>query len=552
MIDYPVTPTDIVLLGKPANFTRSFIIRPLREGQYSLILAPKSAMSNTELLRFDINFPDLLGPPKQLRVEIPPRLQKKHQWHWKLLRWPDHIQNEQLKPLTPTTDQPRHDENEDGTKLSTVELFFLYRDVASGYFKLEESTLSKEHKLIMWSCNQPFDTSENGGLVLLDTTKPALAWALKQVNAFKPELVWILGDAAYSDGTDASNFVDEYYDQPGWAADPEQVEELRQIYRNMYRGHWSFDPLQKIMRSIPHLCIWDDHEIRDGWGSEAGDFKGSNKKIYDIARSVADEYLLNNGPRVRDPIKEPEADAHQAYFDGNVAAFMFDGRSSRRYHRQNGHVISPQQLNDFKTFCERAVNKPEVKFLIMGCGVPFINLKDFVETLGSKAPKALTDMVMGIRDDVRDSWHSPGNKEALKDLISVLRSLQRRRGDIEVVNISGDIHVANAFTFQPLGFHKVMYQITSSALTNRQHMPAIASELLSVGTEAFSDVLGIITRVWSEVSDPNLMTISNHGEFLRFELKVYDLDIPSESSVNSAKDKVLDVGAHSLSLGYVV
>ncbi len=237
-----------------------------------------------------------------------------------------------------------------------------------------------------------------------------------------------------------------------------------------------------------------------------------------------------------------------------MAAFVFDGRSSRKYHNQKGHVISPQQFNDFALFCEQIADKPEIKFLIMGCGVPFINLKDFVEELGSKATKVLTDLVAGIHDDVRDSWHSPGNKEALKRLIGVLKKLHRRRGDLEIVNISGDIHVANAFTFQPLGFTKVIYQITSSALTNRQHMPKIASELLSVGTQAFSDVLGMITRVWEEVSDPNMMVISNHGEFLQFELKVYDLDAETQSTtqLSSAKDKTLDVGAHSLTLGYVV
>lgn len=188
----------------------------------------------------------------------------------------------------------------------------------------------------------------------------------------------------------------------------------------------------------------------------------------------------------------------------------------------------------------------------MGCGVPFINLKDFVEILGSKAPKALTDMMAGIRDDVRDSWHSPGNKAALKRLITVLRKLHYRRSDIDIINISGDIHVANAFTFQPIGFRKALYQVTSSALTNRQHLADIGSALLSVGTEAHSDVLGIITRLWEEVTDPNMLVISNHGENLRFELKVYDLDVESSQRLKSPKDKTLDVGAHSLTQNYVI
>jgi hypothetical protein len=55
----------------------------------------------------------------------------------------------------------------------------------------------------------------------------------------------------------------------------------------------------------------------------------------------------------------------------------------------------------------------------MGTAVPFINLSDVVEELGSQAPKALTDLLAGIRDDIRDSWHSKGNRHALKRLIGI-------------------------------------------------------------------------------------------------------------------------------------
>lgn len=553
-IDYPVEPHNIVVLGKPDDFIRSFIIRPLRQGAFSLIVAPQDIMSTNHYLRFDMEFRDLRGAPKRIIVEIPKKLQKQFRWEWKLIRWPDHLQQLMIQSLNGEETESEVIKSEskfENKDISTTELFYLHHEAAEGSFKLEEARLESKQKILMWSCNQPFTTSEGGSLVLEETSKLTLKWYQRQVEAFDPNQVWVLGDAAYSDGTEASNFIDEYYNQTGWATDPKQVKELKYNYRDMYRGHWSFQSLQNVMRNYPHVCVWDDHEIRDGWGSEKADFEKHNATIYKVARGVAEEYLLNNGPRVRDPKVEPASDAHQAYFSHNVAAFIFDGRSSRRYHGQQGHVISPQQFKDFERFCDATAENPEIRFLIMGCGVPFINLKDFVEELGSKAPKALTDMISGIRDDVRDSWHSPGNREALKELIKVLRRLHHRRGDIEIINISGDIHVANAFTFQPLGFRKTMYQITSSALTNRQHMPEMASELLSVGTEAFSDTLGLITRVWTEVTDPNLMLISNHNEYLRFELKVFDLENPS-NSLNSKKDKILDVGAHSLTLGYVL
>ena len=113
--------------------------------------------------------------------------------------------------------------------------------------------------------------------------------------------VWALGDTAYADGTPATNFVDQAYDEVDLAGRPELRDELRAAYRRMYRAHWSFPPLQRMMCSIPHLCMWDDHEIRDGWGSEDQDFAGGNPLVFEVAREVAEEYILAGGPRLRPP-----------------------------------------------------------------------------------------------------------------------------------------------------------------------------------------------------------------------------------------------------------
>lgn len=183
----------------------------------------------------------------------------------------------------------------------------------------------------------------------------------------------------------------------------------------------------------------------------------------------------------------------------------------------------------------------------MGTAVPFVNLKDVVEDLGSQAPKALTDLLAGVRDDIRDSWHSKGNRQALKQLIGILRRLHWRRPDLDIVNVSGDIHVANAFSFQPLGFTKVLYQFTSSAITNRDHPPAAVAALVDLGATTFSEVLGFVTRIWDSLGDPNVMTVEPVGDVLRVTLRVYDLDVPAaeRDTAPSAKDLVFDVGSET-------
>ena len=528
-IDYPVENILVCLMGKPADWQRKFTVVPVFSGSYMMVVWPKKfVLLHTVMMQ---SF-DYLGgnvAPVELLFEIEKKHRSIEEWQWKLVQI-----DETLKQI-----QER--------ELFMSNVLFDKQSAAEGTFRLYETEFKQQHNLIVWSCNQPFETADSGELILHDVALESMKWYKQQVLEFTPSLIWGLGDTAYADGTEASDFINNYYDHPGVIQSENGQKELQKQYREMYTGHWKFSDLQFVMRNYPHLTIWDDHEIRDGWGSEANDFEKGNANIQRIARGVAKEFILNQGPLVRDTKQFPDSDTHQMYIEGNVASFVFDGRSSRHYYKEKGHVISEEQFTDFEAFCEYvAEHKKEVKFILMGSGVPFINLQDYIETLGSKAPKVITDLMAGIRDDVRDSWASPGNIEGLKRLIGILRKLMLKRPELEIVNISGDIHVANAFTFQPLGFAKPLFQITTSALTNREHPPELLASLIYLDETAFSETLGIINRVWTEVSDPNILLVENRGNILRMHLKVFDLELKEGESrtLSSAKDKVVNIGQY--------
>src|SRR5437763_503184 len=38
-----------------------------------------------------------------------------------------------------------------------------------------------------------------------------------------------------------------------------------------YQEHWSREPIRSILANTPCYMMWDDHEIRNGWGSYAPD-----------------------------------------------------------------------------------------------------------------------------------------------------------------------------------------------------------------------------------------------------------------------------------------
>jgi hypothetical protein len=556
-IDYPNDALDIALVGKPAAWQRRIMLRPLRAGRYALLAWPSERLELRTLMRHDLVFRDGAGAPQAVLLEVPRPLRPLRRWSWRLVRWPDRPRPDEPRAAGAAvpTDGGAPGDARPARSLERVPpasaLLFEQPAVIEGSFSLDDDHGDEPHRIVLWSCHQPYATDDAGRAVLHADFAGLLEWVQQRVEAFAPHMVWGLGDTAYADGTPATNFVDRAYGEVDLKGRPGLRAELLSAYRRMYRLHWSFAPLQRVMRRWPHLCIWDDHEIRDGWGSEEQDFAGGNPLIFEVAREVADEYILQGGPRLRPsvPGTPPAArpDAHQAYLAGSVAAFVFDGRTSRRYSEPESRIVSEAQFADFEAFCDALARERRVRFLVLGSAVPFINLKDFVEEMGSKAPKALTDLMAGIRDDIRDSWHAPANRPGLKRILGILRRLHRRRPDIDIVNVSGDIHVANAFSFQPPGFFKALYQFTSSALTNREHPPAAVAALVDLGSSTFTEALGLVTRIWDSIGEPNLMTLEPRGEVLRITLQVFDLELPAaeRGRAPSAKDLVFDVGSET-------
>jgi hypothetical protein len=82
------------------------------------------------------------------------------------------------------------------------------------------------------------------------------------VEKAKPHFVLMMGDQVYVD-EDVPNVVLEHWDSPSGLR--------RKALAEKYRLNWSREPVRKVMANVPTYMIWDDHDIRDGWGSLAED-----------------------------------------------------------------------------------------------------------------------------------------------------------------------------------------------------------------------------------------------------------------------------------------
>jgi hypothetical protein len=391
--------------------------------------------------------------------------------------------------------------------------------VASGDFRTHDNTPDSEVRLVAWSCHQPYETDQNGSAIFGENAESILDWYSTQVSEFQPHLVWGEGDTAYSDGTSATDISNQVYDKGEWYRNPVHRLWLKEEYRNMYRYFWSLAPMRKVMREIPHLFIWDDHEIHDGWGSEGKDFEPGNLEMFRVAKEVAEEYILSAGPRVR-----PEGEeAHQAFTLGPIAAFIFDTRSKRNYEAREDRLISREQYGDFVAYLDAISEREELTDLLTCTSVPFVNLRSWVTEIVTRVPDFINSgLLEGVRDDVRDSWTSPGNIDTLTAVLGALANFMHRRPEVRVWNISGDIHVANAFEIWIPGVWRPVYQLTTSAITNRVHPSDIIAEITEIKFGAHIAGVGFVRRIWETITEPNILLARlGHGR-AEFTLAVWN------------------------------
>ncbi len=606
-IKYPNIINDVAVIGKLKNWHRSFLLRPKYGGKFLFLIYPKNNISQATIISKEFYLQSFNSAPFLLNITIPTSLRQFYHWEWRV------VKTENANEIEEQYEKQDILEISDGmlsgqgamtlSKYAKEQQFFstlIYqvRPLIEGEIIFEEEKREDNAKIVAWSCHQPY-ASESDQAIIKQESEKILSWYQNKVEEFSPHMIWMLGDSVYSDGTSSLDFVKQVYNQKGWENSSIQRKDLLSLYRLNYRYHWGFKSMQTIMRKFPHLGMWDDHEIRDGYGSEESDFSSANKVIKQIASQAAEEYLFQYSPKLRsESTKNSLIDNHQAYVNNTIASFIFDGRNSRNYGEDiavpseiillattlasialdiatgkvaskvagkiagqtigpktaadiidlyrwhnPGEVVSDLQLKDFERFCNHIKSQPHVRYLLLGNAVPFIYLLDFVESIAAESAIAGTDTGKNIRDDIRDSWHSPANRRQLSRLIDILRDLHQARDDIEFINISGDIHISNAFTFQPDGFNKPLYQVTSSALTNN---PPGGSEegilnLLNIdgplSFNAKSKDFGKMERLWSETKKQNFLTIEADNNAIKLHLCVYN----AEDVSSQEKDKILTI-----------
>jgi hypothetical protein len=82
------------------------------------------------------------------------------------------------------------------------------------------------------------------------------------VEDSQPSFVLMMGDQVYLDEDQPNVFTNHFDSDPATR---------RKAMADHYRFNWSRDALRRVLANFPTYMLWDDHDIRDGWGSLASD-----------------------------------------------------------------------------------------------------------------------------------------------------------------------------------------------------------------------------------------------------------------------------------------
>ena len=302
---------------------------------------------------------------------------------------------------------------------------------------------------LVWSCDEPYAIDpENGRTTLRD--RGALMQLIAALRAQgtltldhkdwpgKPSFGVALGDQVYVDpdpdevgpngetlaafGGDRSSSM-HLTDRSGDGGPPDPAE-CAEFLDVLYESHFLRSPyMRSVFGSMPVAMMWDDHEIRDGWGSQGDETRPFWQSWFAVAQDAFRGWqsLRNPQPAVQYPTSFDTDFAR-----GSVHFRLIDTRSLRS--RDGGEFLGGQVEALEAWLSGLSTTKPQV--IVLGVNTPL-----FVADTRSRA---LGAMKAELRDDLGDAWSR--NPVARAAIMKALDRYFERHAEDRLLVLSGDIH----------------------------------------------------------------------------------------------------------------
>lgn len=199
-------------------------------------------------------------------------------------------------------------------------------------------------------------------------------------------------------------------------------------FRRVYEYAWNYAPTREVLATTSNLMIWDDHEVRNGWGSHAQDRNRDSNRFWvaGIARQVFQDYQRRLWA---EPDLSVPHEAH-AHTYGKVGIVFLDQRGARTFSYD---AARPYLGGAQWSWLRDTLASPpfaRVTALLVVTSVPLLYVGGAAAAVGGIA-----------FSDLRDQWSHPDHRPEQLELVALLAAWRRASNERTVAVLGGDVHV---------------------------------------------------------------------------------------------------------------
>lgn len=331
-------------------------------------------------------------------------------------------------------------------------------------FKTPKPAEEINRRFLFASCNHPRHVHWDGlnGQDFVDRVDRLL----DKPGSIRPDGLFLVGDQIYADEW----WRDSRY--LPWADYDRRRSALKDVYAHVYDRFWHPYPFSRLLRRAPGYMMWDDHDIHDGYGSNASDFSGDEFK--QAARegfgAASEAFRLFQG---RGNPAPGSPDDFQFQVDiGPASIFVFDPRTYRNYKQPvDYHPYGPGQMDRFRNWLATTGRTAQV--MIVATSSPMAFIRSWrLDLAAEKLPPVMrwAERFLGVEafdDDWRDQLGCRLNIETRNAIVAGLAEYLAAYppGEKRGLFLAGDVHVGGFIRVRP-DKDREIHLWTASPLTN--------------------------------------------------------------------------------------
>jgi phosphodiesterase/alkaline phosphatase D-like protein len=301
-----------------------------------------------------------------------------------------------------------------------------------------------------FSCHKP---AEDGSLVMWDRLAALSNGASRVNDPASLRFALGVGDQVY-------------VDEMGWSLAErglEAMDYLKLDYESLalhcdtcYNEYWRFRSLRHVYSNCPAFFTWDDHEIRDGWGSRKKDRTTPQLlHVYGAAEEAFIKHQLRHNPFCT----SPNTKKYYSFRFGKTGFIVTDLRGER--DAKTKQMMSQEQWTWLSDTLQTYSSQCQAVFVVTS--VPFFH------PVRGATKFAVNLLDLFSKDELEDSWNC-GQWETegarFAKLLFDVQTAPGQRGQLYL--LGGDVHVATCAEIRFGSDHQaaVIPQFTSSAISN--------------------------------------------------------------------------------------